>query len=429
MKRTSKGITQRGSKYRVSVGSGANRVTTTVDTLDDAVNARTMMKAETCITRTAYTLKDAYMQTVRECWSRAKSGGHSAAVAQRVLQYFNPSLLLTDITRTEIAEMEEHFRAQGNTNATINRKLSALSKMLNVAYEHGWLKGLPVIHQHKEGVGRIRYFSVEEERTFLTLLKEWGKMDAHDYLSVLLDTGMRPGELLALHKQDINFTQNLVHIWMNKTDHPRSLPMTRRVRDILFTRTVTQPKPFPFREKWLEHVWNRVRLIMGLEEDEQFVIYACRHTCATRLLQRGFSLPELQKWLGHKSLAMTMRYAHLSPTALLKGAALLEQEEVSHETYSVTRDVLVTGGVRSGPVPGVRGAEHPPASATERAVVQAMCATTPTRTMQRDGGQVGHGGPVAQAGDAERANDAESEYDVHVPKPTGEAVLKEGGVE
>ena len=39
---------------------------------------------------------------------------------------------------------------------------------------------------------------------------------------------------------------------------------------------------------------------------------------------------------------------------------------------------------------------------------------------------MGHGGPVAQAGDAERANDAESEYDVHVPKPTGEAVLKEG---
>ena len=103
MKRTSKGITQRGSQYRVSVGSGANRVTTTVDTLDDAVNARTMMKAEACITRTAYTLKDAYTQTVRECWSRAKSGEHSAAVAQRVLQYFNPSLLLTDITRTEIA--------------------------------------------------------------------------------------------------------------------------------------------------------------------------------------------------------------------------------------------------------------------------------------------------------------------------------------
>ena len=113
------------------------------------------------------------------------------------------------------------------------------------------------------------------------------------------------------------------------------------------------------------------------------------------------------------------------PHCIVEGAALLEQEEVSHETYNVTRDVLVTDGVRSGSVPGVRGPNIPPSS-TERAVVQAMCATTPTRTMQRDGGQMGHGGPAAQAGDAERANDAESEYDVHVPKPTGEAVLKEG---
>ena len=37
-------------------------------------------------------------------------------------------------------------------------------------------------------------------------------------------------------------------------------------------------------------------------------------------------------------------------------------------------------------------------------------------------------GSTAQTGDAERANDAEPKHDVHVPKPTGEAVLKEGGV-
>ena len=124
------------------MGSGANRVTTTVDTLDDAVNARTIMKAEACITRTAYTLKDAYVQTVRECWSRAKSGEHSAAVAQRVLQYFNPSLLLTDITRTEIAEMEEHFQGtKGTQTPPLTVNLSCALKMLNVAYEHGWVKG------------------------------------------------------------------------------------------------------------------------------------------------------------------------------------------------------------------------------------------------------------------------------------------------
>ena len=112
MKRTSKGITQRGSKYRVSVGSGANRVTTTVDTLDDAVNARTIMKARACITRTAYTLKDAYVQTVRECWSRAKSRNTVQRLRNGCCST-STRHFLTDITRTEIAEMEEHFQGAG----------------------------------------------------------------------------------------------------------------------------------------------------------------------------------------------------------------------------------------------------------------------------------------------------------------------------
>ena len=101
--------------------------------------------------------------------------------------------------------------------------------------------------------------------------------------------------------------------------------------------------------------------------------------------------------------------------------------EVSHETHNSSHSV-VTDSVRSGSVPGVRGTEYSSPAPTERAVVQAMCTTTPTRTMQRDGGQMGVRGSTAQAGNAERANDAEPEPHVHVPKPAGEAVLKEGGV-
>jgi hypothetical protein len=59
------------------------------------------------------------------------------------------------------------------------------------------------------------------------------------------------------------------------------------------------------------------------------------------------TLPELQQWMGHKSLHMTMRYAHLSPTALMKGAALLEQQEVSYEhSTSVGVDGVVNDRVR-----------------------------------------------------------------------------------
>ena len=83
-----------------------------------------------------------------------------------------------------------------------------------------------------------------------------------------------------------------------------------------------------------------------------------------------------------------------------------------------------TGGVRSGSVPGagnrVPRQFHGTCSCTGNVLQQ-----LPLEQCNANGGQMGHGGPAAQAGDAERANDAESEYDVHVPKPTGEAVLNE----
>jgi len=381
--RLPKGVTKRGEKFRVSVVSGATCSTVTVADVHEAIETRTLLQAESFIPRDVKTLQDAYTQTVRECWSRAKSGTHSAAVALRVLEYFNPLLPLTDITRTSLVDMEEHFRQHGNTDATINRKLSALSKMLHVAYEHGWVSTLPVMHRKKEGRGRIRYFSVEEERAILALCYEWGKADHGDCIQVLLDTGMRPSEVFNLEKRDINFQHNLIHIFENKTDHPRSLPMTKRVRAILLARTATCSKPFPYVGRWLDYVWTRVRVTLGMQDDEQFVPYACRHTCATRLLQRGFTLPELQKWLGHKSLTMTMRYAHLSPTALLKGAQLLEQE-VPHETPRTGGvDALYTHSVCRESVPRVWGAEHPhPSSAElESATVPGVCATTPSRTL------------------------------------------------
>ena len=381
--RLPKGVTKRGEKFRVSVGSGATRSTVIVADVYEAIETRTLLQAESFIPRDVKTLQDAYTQTVRECWGRAKSGTHSAAVALRVLEYFSPLLPLTDITRTALVDMEEHFRQHGNTDATINRKLSALSKMLHVAYEHGWVSTLPVMHRKKEGRGRIRYFSVEEERAILALCYEWGKADHGDCIQVLLDTGMRPSEVFNLEKRDINFQHNLIHIFENKTDHPRSLPMTKRVRAILLTRTTTRSKPFPYEGRWLDYVWTRVRVTLGMQDDEQFVPYTCRHTCATRLLQRGFTLPELQKWLGHKSLTMTMRYAHLSPTALLKGAQLLEQE-VPHETpFTGSIDALYPHSVCGEQMSRVRGAEHPHLSSAEleSATLPGVCATTPSRTL------------------------------------------------
>ena len=54
-----------------------------------------------------------------------------------------------------------------------------------------------------------------------------------DTIIVLIDTGLRCGELWRLTGRDVDFTHDMVSVWQTKADMPRSVPMTRRVRAIM----------------------------------------------------------------------------------------------------------------------------------------------------------------------------------------------------
>jgi integrase len=117
---------------------------------------------------------------------------------------------------------------------------------------------------------------------------------------------------------------------MPKNNKPRSVPMTGRVKDIFKRRVVShKPKPFPYTNDWLGDLWDRAKFKMGLKDDPQFVPYALRHTCASRLVQRGINLRVVQEWMGHKTITVTMRYAHLTPTNLLEAVKVLNPTKES----------------------------------------------------------------------------------------------------
>lgn len=66
-------------------------------------------------------------------------------------------------------------------------------------------------------------------------------------------------------------------------------------------------------------LWVKARKSVGIT-DKDCVIHCTRHTCASRLLEGGAGLTEVKDWLGHTSIATTMRYAHLAQHQLV-GAA------------------------------------------------------------------------------------------------------------
>ena len=76
--------------------------------------------------------------------------------------------------------------------------------------------------------------------------------------------------------------------------------------DKLFTLNYTQ----------LNTIWQRARKDLGYADKKFYTIHLCRHTCASRLVQRGVPILLVKDWLGHEDIENTMIYAHLAPKAL-----------------------------------------------------------------------------------------------------------------
>jgi integrase len=189
----------------------------------------------------------------------------------------------------------------------------------------------PHIEKKREPQNRLRWLDKVEERALLDKCQYLGKESFGDFCVFLLDSGARVSEALKLEWRDIDFTRNLVSFWDTKNGQPRSIPMTSRVKTIFQTLNESlgfQTSGGPFKgmnQAYVNHTWSFIRAHMGLASDKQFVPHALRHTCASRLVQRGVPILTVKEWLGHKSLAVTLRYAHLAPKQLFDAVKVLEE--------------------------------------------------------------------------------------------------------
>lgn len=314
-----RGIRKRGESFVVDVQVDKRRVTRTLPTLARAIEAQEALKSGHKPSE-VWTLQEAFETTLARAWAGSKSESHSVKNAKAALRYFGADRPLNQIGVRDIEEYADLLEALKNSDATINRKLAALSKMLSVAHQRGGLLAKPHIPRRRESTGRIRWLTPEEETITIRWARHLGLDDAADAITVLVDTGLRTGELWKLTNTDVQ--NGMIHVWDPKNSAPRSVPMTDRVAAIMRRRS--GPRPFPYDNSWLKRSWSKVRAKMGLEDDPQFVPHALRHTCASRLVQRGVSIPVVQSWLGHKTIAMTLRYAHLAPANLMQAKEALE---------------------------------------------------------------------------------------------------------
>jgi integrase len=221
-----------------------------------------------------------------------------------------------------VDELVGRLRERGNSNATINRKMAALRKLLRKALAMGDLHSLPEFRRQKERAGRIRFLDLDEEEAVFSRIRARSE-ECYDLSIFLVDTGARLSEAFRLRWSDI--VGGSVTFWVTKSGHSRTVPLTRRALDAVERRRGTARGPFAGLNGVLyRSVWNSVRSELGLTADKDFVPHALRHTCATRLVRGGIDIRRVQMWLGHRTLTMTMRYAHLATADLDNCVAVLE---------------------------------------------------------------------------------------------------------
>ena len=231
-----------------------------------------------------------------------------------------------DFNNALLDELTIHFRQKGNRNSTINRKFASLSKILRKHHRNGGLERMPEFRKLPERNARIRFLTREEEQDMLRGLEN---IDPHyaQLSRFLAETGARVGEALQLNWNDID--DRYVTFWETKSSRPRTIPLTRRARTAVEEQRKSGGRTTgPFRGVAYPKYragWNLAKDQTAMRDDRQVVPHVLRHTCASRLAQSGVDIKRIQEFLGHRTLSMTLRYAHLSPRHLDVCADALNQ--------------------------------------------------------------------------------------------------------
>jgi integrase len=254
--------------------------------------------------------KDAHNQNRQLDWWKAQLG----------------HLMLSEISPAQIAECRDRLlatpRCSGKLRspATVVRYLAALSHAYSVALrEWGWVTENPLrrIIKPKEPRGRVRFLDDAERESLLQACRNSNNTFLYSIVVLAIATGMRRGELLTLRWEQVDFARQTITLHETKNGERRVVPLVghalhlllalhqrRRTESALVFPSTTLQKPVDITKAWKNAV--------ARAELQDFRFHDLRHTAASYLAQGGATPIDIAAVLGHKTLAMVKRYAHLS---------------------------------------------------------------------------------------------------------------------
>lgn len=234
--------------------------------------------------------------------------------------------LLSDVTPALLVEQRDkllngdtHLKTQ-RSSATVNRYLAALSRAFTIAVkEWGWVEDNPFrkISKFKESAGIVRYLSDEERLRLLEACQKSKQPFLYLIVVLALSTGARKNEILQLTWSQIDLNRRVITLHETKNGEVRTLPLSNHMHQLM----TEHAKLRHLHCEWVfpssdlkSSVDIRATWDQALKEAkiDNFRFHDLRHSAASYLAMNGATLAEIAEVLGHKTLAMVKRYAHLS---------------------------------------------------------------------------------------------------------------------
>lgn len=233
--------------------------------------------------------------------------------------------LLADIKPIQIARKRDELLAQNTfykkprSSTTVVRYIASLSHAFSVALkEWGWVSENLVqkINKPRLPQGRIRFLDKSEMDRLLRVCKESNSFYLYPIVVLALSTGMRKGEILNLKWHDIDFSRNSIVIQTTKNGERRMVPLVGLSNELLKNLNSNDKSRLVFPSNKdlnipmdIRSAWDNALLKAEIKD---FKFHDLRHTAASYLAMNQASLLEIGTLLGHKTIQMTKRYAHLS---------------------------------------------------------------------------------------------------------------------
>jgi integrase len=257
--------------------------------------------------------------------------------------------LLTELSADELRHVQAKMLAKKNRSAhTVNRYFAGLRRVLNLAIAEGYLTSNPVkgVKFFPEPAGRLRFLSDAE----IARLKEVMAPTDWFLVAFALETGLRLSEQFHARWDCVDLERGVLTVPLSKSGRTRHVILSEAALTILrglsswmhspylFPSLLSQGQPMQGRHfvvKVYEAALKKAKI-------EGVTWHTLRHTFASRAVMAGVDIRTVQELMGHSTISMTVRYAHLSPAHLRAAVNKASLEKVVPQPTSGTVTETVT---------------------------------------------------------------------------------------